>query len=45
MIRENYIWFWGIFFAATTIGGAGVVACLALIVKYLKEIWIALKNE
>jgi len=38
MIRENYILFWGLFFAVTAIGGLGVIACLALIARYLNGI-------
>lgn len=38
MLRENYIWFWGIFFAITVIGGLGIIACLALIARYLREL-------
>lgn len=45
MIRENYTLFWGIFFAVTAIGGLGVIACLALCVRQLKELTKVLKNK
>lgn len=44
MIRDNYILFWGTFFAISAIGGAGVIVCLTLIVRHLKLLCAIMRN-